>query len=693
MKKRILSLTLVIVMLLSLIPFGIITATAEGTEFITKIEINDFNPQLYGGMTASQAKLECSYTLPDNAGYSKGNNNTYIINDGNTIYNNEKLIADKETIIHIEIYAMPFGVNKENPAYDFDGENRNNIEVWINGVLRTDVTVEGYNSAWRCVDVYIPVTVEEYTGETHTVTYNSNGGSDVAPEVVNDQFYAAEPEKPTKEGFVFDGWYADAELTQKFDFTNKITDDITLYAAWEEKIVAENITKIEINDFNPKLYNGMTASQAKLECSYTLPDNAGYCKGNNNTYIINGENTIYSNEKLSADKETIIHIEIYAMPFGANKENPTHDFDGESLDDIEVWINGVLRTDVTVEGYNSAWRCVDVYVPVEVAPITEIDSIEIEGILAPEFDQSILEFKNDSNEARENGTFKVNGNSGEWQFGNVLFDGWTLIDKDGEFIISDSSLVDAARCFEEGAYTMWFFFGPDEGYVFADDLTVTVKGISNDNVAVEPSEDGWIAVSVKFDVKGLIPIESLLVNASGYDLDLPVDGVTVTINNENIEFINDPVYGIFTDMDIDAQTCVPVTSGNFKADVEYWLVFPICAKEGYDISQITKDDITINGIDYDEIVAIYYAEYGILEIFVKLPKLSTSEPDPTYTVGDINGNGKIDARDYLLLKRAYFGTYTLNCAPEAADINGNGKIDARDYLLLKRAYFGTYTIK
>ena len=68
-------------------------------------------------------------------------------------------------------------------------------------------------------------------------------------------------------------------------------------------------------------------------------------------------------------------------------------------------------------------------------------------------------------------------------------------------------------------------------------------------------------------------------------------------------------------------------------------------------------------------------------------------PEEEYIVGDVNGNGKIDARDYLLLKRAYFGTYTLTCTPEAADVNGNGKIDARDYLLLKRAYFGTYTIK
>ena len=75
-----------------------------------------------------------------------------------------------------------------------------------------------------------------------------------------------------------------------------------------------------------------------------------------------------------------------------------------------------------------------------------------------------------------------------------------------------------------------------------------------------------------------------------------------------------------------------------------------------------------------------------------IPALKEEEPKPDYTIGDVNGNGKIDARDYLLLKRAYFGTYTLTCDLEVSDINGNGKIDARDYLLLKRAYFGTYTI-
>ncbi|MBR4950580.1 MAG: hypothetical protein IKZ23_01365, partial [Clostridia bacterium] len=52
------------------------------------------------------------------------------------------------------------------------------------------------------------------------------------------------------------------------------------------------------------------------------------------------------------------------------------------------------------------------------------------------------------------------------------------------------------------------------------------------------------------------------------------------------------------------------------------------------------------------------------------------------------------ARDYLLAKRTYFGTYEADKGAQlAADINGNGKVDARDYLLLKRAYFGTYTLK
>ena len=64
------------------------------------------------------------------------------------------------------------------------------------------------------------------------------------------------------------------------------------------------------------------------------------------------------------------------------------------------------------------------------------------------------------------------------------------------------------------------------------------------------------------------------------------------------------------------------------------------------------------------------------------------------TKGDVNKNGKIDMTDYILLKRAYFGTYKFTEIQNlAGDINQNNKIDMTDYILLKRVYFGTYTIK
>ncbi|MBQ0110043.1 MAG: hypothetical protein KBS44_07195, partial [Clostridiales bacterium] len=61
--------------------------------------------------------------------------------------------------------------------------------------------------------------------------------------------------------------------------------------------------------------------------------------------------------------------------------------------------------------------------------------------------------------------------------------------------------------------------------------------------------------------------------------------------------------------------------------------------------------------------------------------------------GDVDGNGKDDAKDYMLLKRACLKTFTLMPEQEApADINGDGKINANDYMLLKRACLGTYKI-
>ncbi|MBO5914006.1 MAG: hypothetical protein J6Q72_01535 [Clostridia bacterium] len=63
-------------------------------------------------------------------------------------------------------------------------------------------------------------------------------------------------------------------------------------------------------------------------------------------------------------------------------------------------------------------------------------------------------------------------------------------------------------------------------------------------------------------------------------------------------------------------------------------------------------------------------------------------------LGDVNMDGKIDQYDYVLVKRAYFNTYTLSEAQAAvADATGDGKVDTYDYLLIARHYFKTFEIK
>lgn len=49
------------------------------------------------------------------------------------------------------------------------------------------------------------------------------------------------PAKPVKAGYEFEMWCLDKELTAEFDFSESITDNLTLYAKWKE---ADNSNKI-----------------------------------------------------------------------------------------------------------------------------------------------------------------------------------------------------------------------------------------------------------------------------------------------------------------------------------------------------------------------------------------------------------------------------------------------------------------
>ncbi len=64
---------------------------------------------------------------------------------------------------------------------------------------------------------------------TYTVTFDSNGGTAVAPQSVDHGNKATVPEAPTREGYIFDGWQAEGNA---YDFDTPLTQDITLVAGW-----------------------------------------------------------------------------------------------------------------------------------------------------------------------------------------------------------------------------------------------------------------------------------------------------------------------------------------------------------------------------------------------------------------------------------------------------------------------------
>ena len=90
-------------------------------------------------------------------------------------------------------------------------------------------------------------------GNVHyTVSFETNGGNDIASKTVTKNSVIKEPESPIKAGFDFEGWYTDKGLKTKYDFTEKVTKNFTLYAKWTEKDNGEwknPFTDVKENDW------------------------------------------------------------------------------------------------------------------------------------------------------------------------------------------------------------------------------------------------------------------------------------------------------------------------------------------------------------------------------------------------------------------------------------------------------------
>ena len=67
---------------------------------------------------------------------------------------------------------------------------------------------------------------------SYNITFEAQGGSAVGSATVLKGETITKPTVPTWTNHGFAGWYLDSSCTQKYDFTTKVTGDVTLYARW-----------------------------------------------------------------------------------------------------------------------------------------------------------------------------------------------------------------------------------------------------------------------------------------------------------------------------------------------------------------------------------------------------------------------------------------------------------------------------
>ena len=200
---------------------------------IATLEIKDTTTGNYYGFDAPSSSeintAQAQTVLPDGSLevnlYYKRHQTRYIYNDNVTT---EEITVPERALCH---YGQTITISDEEPSrtgYTFMGwtlvsEPTDSDTVYKKGTANTTVTVELTEITFYA----------KWSANPCTVTFETVGGSVIAPQtVLYDQLVTQPDSAPTKEKYIFDGWYADSIYKKQFDFTEPIKGDTPIYAKW-----------------------------------------------------------------------------------------------------------------------------------------------------------------------------------------------------------------------------------------------------------------------------------------------------------------------------------------------------------------------------------------------------------------------------------------------------------------------------
>lgn len=157
----------------------------------------------------------------------------------------------------------------------------------------------------------------------YTVTFNTNEGSAVNSASVLNGKKVAKPADPTKEGYIFVGWYEDDQFGNSFAFNSRIvTADVTVYARWTEKQVGKREWAVQFDAAGGTVPSSMTTLGGKL---FNLPssEREGYAfKGWWLSMSGDGRLSYEFKDGMSLDANTTLHALWQANDLGGKLADP-----------------------------------------------------------------------------------------------------------------------------------------------------------------------------------------------------------------------------------------------------------------------------------------------------------------------------------------------------------------------------------
>lgn len=156
--------------------------------------------------------------------------------DGGTAISNQ-IIKKEDKVAEPEIPTKEGYIFKGwylgETEYNFDTPVTQNIEITAKWEKKPDKTEEEKPKKEE-----EKPKEEQPTAKKYTITFNSNGGSSIANQTVEEGKKVATPANPTRAGYEFTGWTLNGNI---YDFNTTVKGNITLMANWKE-VVKNNYT-------------------------------------------------------------------------------------------------------------------------------------------------------------------------------------------------------------------------------------------------------------------------------------------------------------------------------------------------------------------------------------------------------------------------------------------------------------------